>query len=1164
MIKNLTHRSGLALLVLLLVVPLALKAQTQTGTVTGRVVDSSGSPVPNTAVTLTNLATGLTVKAATQASGLYTFSLLPPGNYRVDAQKSGFQQTAVNFSLAVDQTARMDLTLKVGQLSQEVVVKEKPVLLDAETSSLGSVISNREVVDLPLNGRNPFALAALVPGVEPLGSFGVGLSTTRGAAIAAGANNFMASGGTSGANDILLDGVPVSVCCQGQPALIPSTDAIQQFKVQTNVPPAEFGRTSGGILNLVTKSGGNEVHGSAYDFIRNDKLDAAPYFSNALGKPPIPGRNDGRLPLRYNQYGFTVGGPLTIPHVYSGTNKTFFFAGMEGVSSSKTNFHTTTVPTALMRQGDFSEAPAPVYDPSTTAADPNKPGHYLRQPFANNQIPSSELNPIALKYLALFPMPNLPGTTNNLFYTNATKDLDRQENIRIDHNVTDSYRIFGLVDWDHNEDDAPDAFNRLNAPNSIDQIVDGEVASIDQVIAFSPTTLFTVQYGFSRQRNQRIPGSVGADPTTYGFDATFAGQQQFAAIPAQSISGFSGLSDTTYRNWVKYTHAIESSLVLVRGAHTVRMGWDGRLIYNNEYTGDGGAAGFSYSSTFTSGPDPRSGLPAGQGPFDSFASFLLGLPAGGSMQSNTAYAYSQWYHGLYVQDDWHVTHRLTLNLGLRYDLESGFNERYNRVATFDPNIANPLARATGLPLTGGVVFAGVNGQPRRNWKTEGDFSPRIGAAYSLTSTVVLRAAYGIFRLPTTQRLYGSTNPGFTITTPFLATIDGVTPVGSISTPFPNGILSPIGASEGAMTGVGSSIGGVEYNTSVPYVQQWNAGIQKQLGANSVVSITYAGSHGVKLPINLSPNDLNPKYFGAPGDTNQVTSLLALVPNPFYGVIPTGPLAAAKVQQQVLLRAFPQFTYVGEQYLSAGSSSYNALEINFQHQSSNGLTLNGAYTWSKSMGNVNNLTTSFLDTGSPGYQNSYLLGIERSVNATDAPQRLVLSAVYALPFGKGTRNVWLHGLIGGWQANGIMTLQSGLPLHFGVTGTQPFAGSRPVWVDGQNPLTSGDIHDRLGRNGTQGYLNPAAFRLPQSFELGNVSRLVSQLRAPGQENIDFSVMKDFTLTERLKLQLRGEAFNLFNQVRFSGPNTTVGSANFGQITSQANLPREVQVALKLLW
>ena len=530
------------------------------------------------------------------------------------------------------------------------------------------------------------------------------------------------------------------------------------------------------------------------------------------------------------------------------------------------------------------------------------------------------------------------------------------------------------------------------------------------------------------------------------------------------------------------------------------------------------------------------------------------------------------YHALYIQDDWKVTPKLTLNIGLRWEMETGPSERYNRIATIDPDIPSPLAQPTGLPLRGGLVFRGTGDASRQRYKTDANnFGPRFGFAYSMTSKTVLRGGIGVFYSPGLVRLFNGGNPGFAVTTPFVATIDSVTPVGNLTNPFPTGLLPLTGSSQGAAALAGSSISALTYDTPLPYSVQWNFGIQREFPGSMAVNISYAGNRGIKLPINANLNALNPIYYGAPGDQAQVANLNALVDNPFFGVINSGTLSTRQVQRNQLLRAYPQFTGFGINFLGVGNSTYHALQVSAQKRLSYGLLATFSYTFSKNIGDVNMLTTSFFDAGqNPGYQNEFNRALDRSVLGSDFPHRVVFSVVYDLPFGKGHRvgggaPGWVNMLIGGWQTNGIYTYQSGQPLNFGVSGAPAYAGNRASYTGAAEAQTSGSISDRLGGvSGGPGYLNAAAFRVPQSFEFGDTPRLDSRNRGPASVNLDFSLIKSFPITETVRLQLRGEAFNVTNTPVFGLPNTTVGNPGFGVIGSQANQPRNLQIALKLIW
>lgn len=1155
----------------LLIVPAAVIAQTTTGTVTGLVTDTAGAFVPGVTVRLTNTETGLIQTAQTNESGNYVFPLLPPGSYEISVEKTGFQRFTRTFTLQVTQQARIDVQLTVGQVSETVTVTAGQIALDTDTSNLGQVISQRQVTDLPLNGRNAFALAALTPGVTPLASFGAGLAQSRGAAQSAGANNFLANGGMTGANEILLDGIPITVCCQGQPALIPTIDTVEEFKVQTSSSPAEFGRTSGGILNIVTKSGTNRFHGSAYEFFRNEKMDATNFFINRAGSNPIPGREDRRTPLRYNQFGGAAGGPVLIPRLYNGADRTFFFFNYEQIFLRRSLFHTFSVPSLQMRAGNLTEAPFDIYDPSTVTADPNHAGAYLRSPFPGKTIPASRLAAVSQNILKLYPAPQSAGIVNNLDSVAGSRDDDKQLSIRIDHNFSQNYRLFGRYSrlWDDHYE--PNYWNSVSTPGGFNQFIRSHTFVLDQVVALRPTLVFNVRYGFARQRNFRDPYSLGTDLGALGFSQLFTSQVQERFLPAISINGFDGNSETGNQRFTRYTHSAAAAITWAKSRHTIKFGWDGRVFLDHNASLQSPGGNFSFGTTFTSGPDPFATVPSGQAPYLGFASFLLGVPTGGLQTYSDATSQQGFYHALYIQDDWKVTPKLTLNLGLRWEVETGPTERYNRIATIDPNIASPLAGPTGLPLKGGLVFRGVNGASRGRYETDANnFGPRIGLAYSVLPKTVIRSAFGIFYAPGLVRLFNGGNPGFSVTTPFVATIDSVTPVGTLTNPFPDGLLPLAGSSQGAATLVGTSISALRYETPLPYSMQWNWGIQHELPGSITLELVYAGNRGVLLPVNLQLDSLNPFYYGAPGDTARVAQLNRLVSNPFFGTITSGTLAAQQIQQNQLLRAFPQFTGFGINFAGAGNSIYHSLQLSAQKRLSHGLLGTFSYTFSKNLGDVNMLTTSFFDAGqNPGYQNEFNRAADRSVLGSDFPHRVVASAVYDLPFGRHRKlgaNIprALDLFIGGWQINGVYTWQSGQALNFGVTGTPPYAGSRASFT-GAQVQTSGSVSDRLGgASGGTGYLDADAFRRPVSFEFGDAPRLDSRNRAPSLVNLDFSLVKNFEFHEDLRLQFRGEAFNLTNTPVFGLPNTTVGSAGFGVIGAQSNQPRNIQLALKLLW
>lgn len=1180
-------------LAIALLLPCSMMAQVQNGTISGTVTDPKGAALPDATVTLTQTTTGLVLHGQTNSQGLYTFPQLLPGTYSVSVEKPGFKKTVQSLTLTVGRVAQLDVALPVGSETQTVTIEaENTTTLDTQTSNLDYTVQSRQMDDLPLNGRNPYGLAILSPGIVPGAYFGVGVTVARGAVVAAATNNFQSNGGIGGSNEVLLDGVSIVVCCQGQPAVTPSAEVVSQFKVVTSDPPAQYGRTSGAVLNIATKSGDNRLRGDVYDFLRNDKLDAANFFTKRSGVYPYPGHNDFRPPHRANQFGLFVGGPVLLPRVYNGKDQTFFTFGYEGVRNVAPIVGLTTVPTALMRQGVFTEAPAVVYDPnsynSTTGQRSPIPAASCNgTPYAAGYcIPASSTSAVAKAIMPLFPSPNLSGTVNNLSFVENITDSDNQYNFRIDHNFSDRQRSFVRGTKDNNDHLNYDLFNKPTGPSGWQQHLTAYLFAAGDLWTISPNTLVQFSYGFARQTNYQLANSFFMyDASKYGFSSQFTSQQQVTGLPFFSFSGLVtplGFS-SGFNLWAHYTHSLNASVLLQRGKHNIAIGYNGRLILENQKGLGNPAGSFGFNTKFTGGPTPNSSLPSGQDAFDAWASFLLGYPGSGSITRQTEVSFNQWVTGLYLQDDWRVTPTLTLNLGLRWDVETGFKERHNRWADFNPNVISPLSSAVGFNMQGGAQFLGVNGNPSRTSPTYyHELAPRFGFSYALTPKTVVRGGYGILFLPISERGYGDPNIGFTQGTNIATSANGFTPAVTIDNAFPTGVALPAGASAGVGVSAGSTVAGFQYNNPVSYQQQWNFGAQRSLGREMSFSLNYVGGHGVDLPMNVRPNDLQPAYYGKPGDLTQVAYLQQQVTNPFYGasgLAPGSPLLNPTVQRVQLLSAFPQYTggtigsiqngSVGISYLDHGSTTYNAMQATWLVNHQGGLTGSVSYIWSKLLGNVSDLTNGFLNpTGNPGVQSYYFLHqYEHSNLATDVPQRVAGTATYPLPFGKGKRfgtsmPQWADEVAGGWTLTTIIDVYSGFPLGMGVSGAPAFAGTRPVY-SGTAPLTSGSTHQRLGGKGqTQGYLNPAGFVLPQSFQLGTVPRSAARLRGPLSFDDNVSVIKNFPIHEDLSLEFRMEAFNVLNKVDFGMPASTFGGGGFGFITSQYNLPRNVQLSMRV--
>jgi len=1120
-------------------------AQQITGSVTGTVTDPTGATVIKAEIQLTNTGTGAIESATTDASGNFRFLLLPPGVYALRASSAGFKVFQRDgIIVEVDRSLAIPVVLQIGEVSETVEVVGGSPLLEPNTSSLGTVMEEKKVEDLPLNGRNPMGLANLIPTVRGIGYFGGQvLSSWRLAAVAIG-------GGQPLTNGYLVDGIANDKMVNSGPMTFLTVDSTEEFKVQTNAMSAEFGRTSGGVISMISKSGTNATHGSLFEFLRNDKLNANDFFANRAGRQ-IP-------PDKVNQFGGTVGGPII-------RNKLFYFFNYEGYRERSSSVETINSPTAAQRAGDFSTTTTSagqlitVYDPSTTRPDPANSGKFIRDPFAGNRIPAGRINAVGQNILSYYPQPNLPGLSANLFLISPVPINKDYESIRVDYIISSSQRLSGRFLDDRLDWHFSNFFNNIAD-------VDGRAIKIPRRNLFlgytdtlSPTLLFDARVGFNRQTEAYNTPSQGFDITKLGMPASLLHESQPApgapqgTFPRLSVSDLTTFGGTDASANHTVTGSSSATLTKIHGEHTWKFGYEFRLYQSNVFGVSSPIGSYSFNRAFTQGPNPdQASTTAGY----SVASLLLGTPASASAGINAASTDTLKYHGLFLQDDWKVSRKLTLNLGLRWDKEGAPTDRYNVFANFDPTIASPL-KVPGLNLPGGLVYPGVNGSPREfNTSSNRNFQPRFGFAYQLKPRTVLRGGYGIMFVPTTQASYPAI--GFSSTTAMVTSTDGGrTPANTISNPFPNGLIRPTGSSLGALTGVGTNLTGQLFNIGHGYSQQWNFTLQHQPWNNWLFEVAYVGNHGVHLFMyNQNLNWLPNQYLSLG------TALGSLVPNPFYGVITSGPLTAAQIPQEQLLLPFPQFTALSgslqggvvnpNSFLS--SSIYHALTLKVEKRFSGGFSLLASYAASKLLDLGDNLTQ-VRPGGVIGYavQNWNNLAGERSKSLYDVPQRLVMTALWDIPFGK-SGNPFYRAAAGGWQLNAITTIQSGLPIPLGATVLG--GGDRPNVVPG--------VSDKLAAQSLSQWFNTAAFSAPAPFTYGNVSRTLPDISSDGVFSMDFSAFKNFTLWERYQFQFRAEAFNLTNTPVFDTPGTTYGTPLFGVVTATAFSPhpRVIQFGLRL--
>jgi hypothetical protein len=1135
------------------------------GSVAGIVTDNAGGVVPGAKIMLINEGIGDRRIAQTTPDGVYRFVNVLPASYRIEAEASGFKLTVrPNVVIEVDKSAVVNLTLEVGSVSEKVEVTAAAPLLDPQTSSLGGVVQTRQLQELPLNGRNPLALVALVPSVVPQ----QGSQTNPAGQNPFVTGNFQIGGGVAGQSQSFLDGAPLNLNYGNLLALVPSQDALAEFKVQTNNLPPEFGRTSGGVINMISRSGTNDFHGTAYEFLRNRVLNANTFFNNQAGVV--------RPPFVQNQYGAAMGGRII-------RDKLFFFSNWEGYHQRTAQSLVMTVPPAAMRTGDFSNvrsangALVPIYDPLTTCGQLANPAcatgaTTLRAPFPNNIIPPSRLDPAARVLANLWGLPNAAGqafTGVNNWVGNAASGADSEWGTqRVDYNINQRHRIFGRYSiWDENtleiDPFGTHAYPAVLTQGSPEGWVTQQVMLAD-TYTFSANTVLDLRVTWLRQNYSRTSVSYGYDTTQLGWPSFMNQELTTRFLPALTLTSVTSFIANTgsYIRERSEDRAVGGSFTRIFGAHTIKAGGDIRIGPYNYIQLAGGAGTFAFDKTLTSS-NPTSPV----GGYD-FATFMLGYPTSGSIPTANYVSAEQIYRDVYIQDDYRATRKLTFNLGLRYDQAGPWSERYNRLSDFLPSATSPLAGPTGLPLKGTFTLVDSQARSSRNNMNMSDlmFGPRVGLAYQLTPKTVWRMGYGLFYLPN-QSIAGAdphSDLVNTATNAFVGSTNGGFTSGNLlSNPFPNGLIQPPGRSnpnfESLLWGTGPT--GIIAGTPTGNAQQWNINIQRELPMGFFLDTAYAGSKGTHLPFGSGQLDQLPDQYLSLG-----SALLKQVPNPFYGLVHQGTLTGTTVPYEQLLRPYPQFNGLSVAAFAAGSSIYHSLQVRMQKRLMAG-NIGVAYTYSKlisyggdTVGPADSVYTN------PAIQDWNNLRGERAVSGYDPSQRLVVNYVLDLPFGKGRRfGRSFRGVadrfVSGWGLEGIATFQKGFPLALTATPntTNSLGGGERPNSNGQSAALSGPAQKRLGQ-----WFTTADFSAPPAYTFGDISRTLNAVRGAGVNNWDVSLFKDTALRgERAcVLQFRAEVFNMFNRVQFGPPGTALGTPQFGVVTSQFNQPRLIQLALRL--
>ena len=1108
---------------------LICSAQTATGTISGYVEDTSGARVPNAKITLVHSGTQQTRTVYTNERGEFLAALMPIGEYEVSAEFTGFRRKSLSGNLLrVDQRLTVPITIEPGSISETIEVVGSAPLLESETSSLGQVIANQKVLDLPLNGRNVFALGLLAGFAVEV--FGMGTNQT-----------FAAGGGRFSGNEIMLDGISnntvMNAGSSGRNSVLytPSVDALEEFKVKTNSFSAEFGHAAGAVVSAAIKSGSNRPHGTLFHFLRNDKLDANNFFSNAAARP--------KSPFHQNQFGGALGGPLMVPKLYNGHDRTFFFIDYQG--TRRRTLATSSIgdlPPLSFRQGDFSIlSNRRIYDYTTRRIGPA--GTVIADAYPNNRLPASHINPTSAAVQAQVPAPNFgtPGSINRNFFREPVRRRRNEDqfDVRVDHKLNAKNSLFGRFSFGNAVDPNPGSWEGPLSTAST-QLQFSRHAVLNDVHVFNPNLINEFRFGYTRSNGSGI--GRGQESAPFALQAGVAmfpfpvlGFPSMVFSPTGQISGttsYSGFggggSNLNFENLFQWI----DNVTLIRGNHAFKFGADVRRHRLDQLSGGFGTHYFG-SIFSSSSSDPGSG--------DPWADFLMGFP---SLQE-PGRRMLQWgrlrtiYAGSYIQDDWRITRRLTFNLGLRYELYTQPVDARDTGGQYHLNLQRFV-----LPGKEGFTRAMANGD-------HNNFGPRAGFAYQWTPKLVMRTAYGIFyglrdQNDQTTNFYGNIPNVPTLIGPTITASRTVTPPITINSPI---VLSPTDPTLKDFSPQSPAVFTIQTeafnNVPYPYVQQWNFTLQYELKRTWLIEAAYAGSKGTKL--------------GARNNLNQVPFEFAL-----------------DGRNTQAFRRMPKINGTGGYSEGDANNKYHAFNLRLEKRFSRGFDFLLNYTISKNLESNGSGDSSYTQNGGtslPLY--TYDRSRDNGAGPLDIPQRFVANYGYELPWGTGKRWMNFGGPLGkvvsGWQVNGITTLRGGFPTDIRTSSLVP-----PTFATFNVPDRVPGVSMYVPNKGVDQYFNPAAFRLPGTVpsttgalipRFGDSARHVG--RGPGSVNFDFSLFKNTAITEGTRLQFRAEAFNLTNTPTFflaSGSSTSlsVGQPNFGKLSQGTAVGRQIQFGLKFIF
>jgi len=1188
------------------------KSQETRGKINGKVVDQNKSAVAGATVKVSDLSRNTVTTLTTNDDGLFQANYLLSSTYQVVVEATGFKRYIQDGVLVqINETRELEITLEVGGTQETVTVTAEAATLNAADASLGQTVDQKRLAELPLVHGDPYTLIGLSTGVtytgstrldrpfEPTHIIGYAFDGTRG-----------------NRSDLLIDGAPSTATANANEVIasyVPPSDIVQEFKVQTATFDSQFGNTEGGVTSISIKSGTNDFHGTAYLWLEPGGLAANDFFGNARGQ--------GR-PFTYsNRPGFSVNGPVWIPKLYNGKNKTFFLFAYEGIRDSRPRFdagNSVYVPTAALRDGNFAGLGVTIFDPLTgslgTGANGCAAGNVCnRTPFTNNQIPAGRINPVAKALLGYYSAPKQPGLLGNIFdstLTEVTKPYDNYT-FRVDQNFSDKNRLFVRGSWYDRSSHYNDYL--ASAATGVHFIFVSRQGVIDDVHTFNATTILNVRYGFNRfiRGQDQDDDAIGFDLTSLGFPASYNSSipDDIRRFPRLDFPANTVLS-TGFGNEFRpvSSHSVAVTLNKSLDKHSLKFGTEMRIYREDDsFTSNDQTGQFVFDNTYTrqnsaSGSDTN-GLQA-------FAAFLLGYPTTLNLVRRADYSEYSKTWGFFVQDDFRATNKLTFNLGLRYELETPLTERQNKsVSGFDFSYTQPIqstvqtnyaaindaalkALLPTINVTGGLLFAGKDTSSGLYNTPKGTFLPRFGVAYQLSPKTVIRGGFGLFAGFLGERRGDVIQPGYTRTTTAILTtspIGGPLPY-TLSTPFANtAILEPVGNALGKQTNLGQAISFFNQDPRISKQARMQIGFQHELPGGWVAEAEFVGNWGYDIEIVRNINALPNKYLNTNNSRTTAmnsnnTFLAGTVANPFAGLVPGTSLNNSTIARSQLLRPFPGFLDVLTTN-NDGKSWYYSGQFSLQKRFSKGYTVQASYTKSKW-------------TQATEYLNGADEFPTRMIADQDSPNRLAFSAMWDLPFGKNrefanTSNWLANAIIAGWQIGGTVQLQSGFPIAFGSFSITGGTTSGDLFYNG------GQISIPADQRNTDHWFNTSAFTsfydwpnfLPAGVtaatatsaqrtaaqtaattaatpvnHLRTTAFRFSNVRRDYIKNVDLTMKKDIVIRESMKLQLRFELLNAFNEPYFPAPVTTASANNFGVISAsnQDNYARRAQVGLKFIF